>query len=208
MRSSIFLFAITITLMAQHVSAQIVSIPDPIFKAYLVGEPLINTNMDAEIQVSEATIYTGDIDIPDAGIIDFTGLQAFVAVGEVYIDENLHSSLDVTGMTALWKLVTDHSDSLQSITFGSNPNLSWVDLMYCIVPSIDVSSLTALQYLHITDNPITNIDLSNNPNLNVLSATLCDLTSLDVTNNLWLIELYLVWNTNLQSLDLSNQHYL
>lgn len=39
--------------------AQIVNIPDLTFKAYLVNNSSINTNMDTEIQLSEANAYTG-----------------------------------------------------------------------------------------------------------------------------------------------------
>ena len=40
------------------ISAQNVNIPDPIFKAYLVGNLAINTNADSEIQMSEANAFT------------------------------------------------------------------------------------------------------------------------------------------------------
>ena len=40
---------------------QNVYIPDANFKASLVGQPSINTNGDAEIQVSEATAFIGQI---------------------------------------------------------------------------------------------------------------------------------------------------
>ena len=38
---------------------QNVNIPDANFKAYLVGNILINTNEDTEIQVSEANSFNG-----------------------------------------------------------------------------------------------------------------------------------------------------
>ena len=41
--------------------SQNVNIPDANFKAYLVGNTLINTNADTEIQQSEATAFTGTI---------------------------------------------------------------------------------------------------------------------------------------------------
>ncbi len=208
MRKLVYLFSAMIAVTIQFTSAQIVNIPDPLFKAYLVGEVSINTNLDAEIQVSEATVYTGDINISNASIADFTGIQAFVGVQDVYIDGNIHSSLDVTGMTALERLITDDSDSLQSITFGSNPNLTTINISYCNISSIDVTGLPVLTYLYMGGNPITSIDLSNNPALQVLGATGCDLTSLDLSNNLWLQELYTVFNMDLTSLDLSMHSYL
>lgn len=40
-------------------NAQIVNIPDAIFKVYLVGNASINTNLDVEIQVTEASVFVG-----------------------------------------------------------------------------------------------------------------------------------------------------
>lgn len=203
MRKVFYLFPILIGCISLQISAQNVNIPDPVFKAYLVGIPTLNTNADSEIQVSEALVYNQDIDIIDSGITDFTGLQAFVAVQQVFIDGNLQSTLDVSGMTALEKLITDDNDSLQSITFGSNPNLMTINISYCNISNLDVTALPALVYLYMGGNPITSIDLSNNPNLEVLGATGCDLSSLDLSNNLGLKELYTYFNTDLTYLDLS-----
>lgn len=193
-----------VALTSNSITAQIVNIPDANFKAYLLGEPTININTDGEIQVSEATAYTGDIDCSDYNIADFTGIEAFTSVPKVYIDGNLHTSLDVTGMTALWKLESDDSDSLASVTFSNNPNLSWLNFNNCNLSNLDVSVLPALEILHMHSNSITAIDLSNNPNLLLLDAGSNNLTSLDLSNNVWLSDLYTIWNTSLQELDLSN----
>ena len=50
-------------LFSQSITAQIVNIPDVNFKAYLVGNSSINTNLDSEIQVSEATAFTGTVSL-------------------------------------------------------------------------------------------------------------------------------------------------
>jgi hypothetical protein len=47
---------------------QNVNIPDANFKAYLVGNTAINTNGDTEIQVSEATAFTGTIYCQDVWV--------------------------------------------------------------------------------------------------------------------------------------------
>lgn len=193
-------------LFCHWLNAQIVTIPDTNFKAYLVGNTSINTSMDAEIQVSEATAYTGDIDAEDANIEDFTGIEAFSAVKEVYIDGNKQTVLNLAGMTALEKLWTNDCDSLQSINFGTHPNFYWLNAMSCNLNGIDVSTFPLLVYLHIALNDnITSIDLSNNPDLTAFSATGCDLSTLDLSNNPGLQEVYVVWNTHLEELDLSNQ---
>ena len=49
---------------------QNVNIPDANFKAYLVGNALINTNGDTEIQVSEATAFSGSINCYNMNISD------------------------------------------------------------------------------------------------------------------------------------------
>ena len=47
---------------------QNVNIPDANFKAYLVGNTDINTNGDAEIQVSEAATFNDTIDCDNMSI--------------------------------------------------------------------------------------------------------------------------------------------
>ena len=48
---------------------QNVTIPDANFKAALVANASINTNMDTEIQISEAAAFTGGINVSNSGII-------------------------------------------------------------------------------------------------------------------------------------------
>ena len=56
---------------------QNVTIPDANFKAYLVGNTSINTNMDTEIQVSEANSFSGEISCGSMNISDLTGIEEF-----------------------------------------------------------------------------------------------------------------------------------
>ncbi|MCG2418401.1 hypothetical protein K8089_05145 [Aequorivita sp. F47161] len=63
-------------------SAQIVNIPDANFKnALLNHNPVIDTNGDGEIQVSEAEVVTqlGYLtELRDKGIENLTGIEAFI----------------------------------------------------------------------------------------------------------------------------------
>ena len=63
---------------------QNVNIPDANFKAYLVGNTAINTNGDAEIQLSEATAFNGGIFCINMNIADLTGIEAFTALTDLY----------------------------------------------------------------------------------------------------------------------------
>ncbi|MCH7535259.1 MAG: hypothetical protein IH948_05870 [Bacteroidetes bacterium] len=67
-------------LISQSISAQIVNIPDANFKAYLVGDGSINTILDSEISISEATAFTGSMFVENMGISDLTGIEAFTAI--------------------------------------------------------------------------------------------------------------------------------
>jgi hypothetical protein len=66
----LILVSLFISLVNTNLNAQIVSIPDANFKAYLVGNLAINTNKDAEIQLTEAVNYTEKIDCANKEIED------------------------------------------------------------------------------------------------------------------------------------------
>ncbi len=67
-KSYLILFCIVSLLSLGYTSgAQNVNIPDATFKAYLVGNALINTNSDTEIQLSEATAFAGTISVNGLG---------------------------------------------------------------------------------------------------------------------------------------------
>ena len=80
--------------------AQNVNIPDANFKSYLIGNSAINTNADTEIQVSEATAFTGTINCSGQNIADLTGIEAFAALTSLDCSYNQLTSLDVTQNTA------------------------------------------------------------------------------------------------------------
>ena len=98
---------------------QNVNIPDANFKAYLVGNSLINTNGDSEIQVSEATAFNGSISCSSLGISDLTGIEAFPIINELYCDSNQLTNLDVRN--------GNNSNFLYFLSSG-NPNLACIDV--------------------------------------------------------------------------------
>ena len=82
-------------------NAQIVNIPDTNFKAALIAHiPVIDTNGDGEIQVSEA-LATDTIDVQSMNISDLTGIEAFTSVSYLNCSENLLVTLDLSNNVAL-----------------------------------------------------------------------------------------------------------
>ena len=143
--------------------SQNVTIPDANFKAALLTHsPIVDTNDDGEIQVSEAEAFTGSLNLYLKGITDMTGIESFINLTSLNIGWNTTlPSLNVTQNTELTAL------------YAENCNLS----------SIDLSNNTKLRYLYLNQNALTSIDLSNNTELFSLRIYINDLTSLDLSAN-------------------------
>ena len=181
---------------------QNVNIPDAIFKAYLVGEPLINTNGDSEIQISEASAFTGGVYCDGLGISDLSGIEAFTALTILWCEMNPLTFLDVSNNTNLTTLNCSFNQ-LTSLDVSSNIAL---EKLYCFnnqLISLDVSSNTFLTELYCGDNQLTSLDVSNNLFLGVFYSNNNQITSLDLSNNTILTELYCMFN-QLTSLDVSS----
>jgi len=193
---------ITITTISIAATAQNVNIPDANFKAYLVGNDAIDTNLDDEIQVSEAIAFTGVISCTGLGINDMTGLEAFVAIQALICSQNNLTALNVSQNTSL--LYIDCSTN----------NISSLDVSQCSImntltcdgnalTSIDVTQNASLSALSCGSMNLGSLNLSQNPNLTILSCYDSGLNTLNLTNNPLLNTLGCVFN-NLTSLDLSN----
>ncbi|QSE99254.1 T9SS type A sorting domain-containing protein [Fulvivirga lutea] len=219
----IILSLLTALLCMSSVLAQNVNIPDANFKAYLVGNTAINTNGDTEIQVSEASAFTGLIDCNFLNISDLTGIEAFTSLTSLSCYSNQLTSLDVSNNTELTFLLC-YNNQLTALDVSNNTKLTWLNAGNNQISTFDVSSNSDLEYLYVNTNPITSLDISNNtslislicnnnqlstldvsnqPNLSVLHCFSNELTSLDVSNNTSLTQLR-CYNNQLTSLDVSN----
>ena len=113
--------------------AQNVNIPNAVFKAALVGDSSINTNGDAHIQVSEASVFSGAINVQGQGIIDLTGIEAFV----------LLDSLDCS------------FNYLVNLNVSANIALTYLDCSFNLIGNLNVSANSALSYLDCSNNSYT-----------------------------------------------------
>ncbi len=161
--------------------AQNVNIPDANFKAYLVGNTSINTNMDTEIQVTEAAAFVGMLNCPNLGITDMTGVEAFPGLTQIRCQQNQLTSLDVS----------------------QNLNITQLHCYGNSLTSLDVSANTQLAELYCAQNQLTSLTLGANSTLWKLECNVNNLTALDVTQNTGLIELRCQQN-GIASLDVSN----
>jgi Leucine-rich repeat (LRR) protein len=127
----LILSTLTVLALSAGINAQNVNIPDASFKANLVGNSAINTNGDTEIQVSEASSFTGIIDCPFASIVDLTGIQEFVLLTELYCDNNNITSLDLSNNTNLVRLNCSFNNlSSLNVANGNNSNFTYFGALY------------------------------------------------------------------------------
>jgi len=184
-----------------QLKAQIVTIPDANFKAYLVGNPAINTNNDSEIQVTEANNYTGLIYCLFLNITDLTGIEAFTSLTELYCGANSLTTLDLSSNTAL-TLLSCGSNQLTSLNVSSNTALTYLDCFSNPLGSIDVSNNLALTQFFCSQTQLTSIDVSNNTALQSFGCHFNSISTLDLSNNTSLVTLNCFTN-QLTNLDIS-----
>ena len=176
-----------------HLYAQNVYIPDATFKASLVYDNTINTNGDAEIQVSEAAAFTGTINVYYLTISNLTGIEAFVNITNLDCSHNSLSTLDVLANTALIDLYC-YIYSLSTLDVSANTALTNLSCYYNQLTSLNVSANTALTTLYCYNNSLSTLDVSANTALTTLNCYNNQLTSLNVSANTALTTSYCGYN--------------
>jgi hypothetical protein len=176
----ILLSIITITALGFGAKAQNVNLPDANFKASLVGDVAINTNGDTEIQVSEASAFTGQIDCSGLSVADLTGIETFTSLTRLYCSDNSLNTLDLSQNIALIWLFC-YNNSLTSLDLSTNTALTRLWCYNNSLNTLDVSQSTGLAWLYCYDNYLSSLDVSNSA-LTQFNCMNNSLTSLNVSN--------------------------
>jgi PKD repeat protein len=182
------------------VSGQNVYIPDPVFKSNLVADVSINTNMDSQIQISEAVAFTGTISCVETGIYDVTGIEEFINVTGIQLSDNNISNMDLSSNPLLTYLSCSNN-WLTSLNLTNNPLLQQVYVGSNYLTTIDISGLDSLTDFDCSSNNLSTLDLSNNALLSYVSCGSNNLTSLDIPPSV--TNLYCGYN-QITSLDFSS----
>lgn len=165
------------------VQAQNVNIPDATFKASLVANTAINTNLDGEIQTTEAEAYTGTIG-GGLGINNLTGVEAFINATGFDCEFNSVSVIDLT-----------HNTKLTNIRISD-----------CQVTSLDLSLNSLLDNFYCYNCPLATINVPANT---IFTFFLCQntlITSLDVSHNITFAFFNCGLNSKLANLNIKNGH--
>ena len=142
-------------------STAIVYITDANFKAALLADPTINTNVDSEIQVCEAAAFTDTMYVGNLSIYDLTGIEAFTALTGLYCDSNNLSSLDVSLNTVLM-LLNCSNNALISLDVSHNSQLS---SLLC-----NSNNLSSLNVANGNNTNFINFSAVNNPTLTCIQV--------------------------------------
>ncbi|RXR22197.1 DUF7619 domain-containing protein [Flavobacterium stagni] len=189
--------------------AQIVTIPDTTLKYYLLNpsgsNPIIDTNGDNEIQVSEAQAVT-ELTLFAQSITNFTGIEAFVNLNKLTLfsytgttftpfttlpalqeltlmDHNANSAQFLPQFVNLKKLIIQLSTPIAQLNFNSNPSIEFLEIKNDPnLSTLSISSLTALKTLLVRTQNFSTLNLNANTALEtvVLDGPTGNLTSLTI----------------------------
>ena len=174
--------------------AQIINIPDPVFKAKLLaadisnniatdffGATKIDTNNNGEIEVSEAaTIYS--LNINNSSITDLTGIGAFTSLQILHCEDNQITSLDASNLSSMIVLICSNNQ-LTSINVSGLFNLEMLECSNNQLTTMNINGqgLSGLRGLSCSNNELTSINVSGITTLENLSCSDNQLTTLSVS---------------------------
>ncbi len=199
-------------------TAQTVNIPDAVLKDRLVNHnPNIDTNNDGEIQVSEATAFTGTLNLnppiyerqnnnlaSNSQFSDPTGIEAFINITKLYASNNLMSTIDLSANLKLTEIILNYNP-LTSINIDGITGLANLHVTHANLTTINLTSNTSLSRLLLGDNnSLSSIDLSNLVNLTVLNLGSCNFSTITLPNDAINLRTLALQFNNLSSLDLTN----
>ncbi|WP_284652160.1 DUF7619 domain-containing protein [Flavobacterium terrisoli] len=198
--------------------AQIINIPDPVFKSKLLNSTgefsdanhnniVVDANQDGEIQLSEAlqvhTIYFNNY---QPYVTNMTGIEYFANLERLFLESANLTTLDLSGMSNLIQVSyynNNGQNDLASINLTGLTSLENLQVENCMLTSLDLSGLTNLKYLYCDDNLLTTLNLQGLPNLEILECRNNQLTNLNLSN-LTHLRIVHCWYNNLTQMQLNN----
>lgn len=182
--------------------AQLTSVPDANFEAYLEANGMGNGVANDHLVSTTAIEGVSTLDVSSLGISDLTGIEDFTSLTNLHCESNTLDALNIGSNIHLTTLYC-HTNTLEEIDVSTNTALKF---FYCNsnnISSLDLSTNTALLTLECSFNNLTSLNLSNNTSLDYLDCGVNEITSLNLTSNYYLTHMY-CYNNLLTSIDLRN----
>lgn len=196
--------------------AQIVNIPDANFKNALLNNTVadfdgdgvydgdVDVNNDGEIQISEA-LSVVNLNISSSNISDLTGIEAFLSLEYLLVEDNNLSSFDISSLSNLVGFIISNNQLIEVNEMNLPIGISFLDCSHNNISLLDVSNLPNIGpgTLDCSYNPLTSLVIGGY--MSELYCTNTHLTHLDLNG-------YGTGYTNfsdnpfLESINLKNNH--
>lgn len=183
------------------VHSQNVYIPDANFKAFLIKQADINTNLDGEIQLKEANAFKGSIDCSGLEINNLTGIESFKFLTKLDCSQNNLKTLNLSKNISLIELGCA-VNQLELLDLSNNLSLEVLACGFNFIEVLNISKNMNLQELYCHRNLLSILDISKNVKLYDLTCWGNQLSKLNISNNIALTNLSCGQN-KITSLDLT-----
>ena len=183
--------------------------PDPVFRAYVSDN--IDTDHSGWLTDAEIAAVTS-IDVSATEVLSLQGIQYFsseleqldfhdTGVSEVDLSANTElrrlvcyssqlAALDLSSNTALEDLDCDGSQNLASLNVSGLTHLGYIDISDCGLTELDVSDCP-LSYLECDHNPLETLILGEQDGLTYLCCYAVELARLDISGCPYLLDAWL-----------------
>jgi hypothetical protein len=174
-------------------------IPDSNFEQELIVKGYDST-IDHFVLTSNISGVTL-LNLSGKNIASLVGINDFINLKFLNCANNALTSLNISGLTNLWELVTNNN-LISSLDVSLSKDLYYLDCEKNQINTLNISGLTRLQTLIVWVNKLTSIDVSNNPDLSYLDCDDNAFTSINVSG-LSNLEYFYCSNNKLESINLS-----
>ena len=160
--------------------------PDPVFQEIVRG---FDKNKDGIISDKEASAVK-KLDCSGKGIRDLTGIQVFTKLKNLNVQDNILTSLDVSGCPELVELICKNNPLLE-LNVSGNAKLQHLDSESTYMTLLDLSGNPALDDLCVTNmSSLTSLSLAHNPKMKKLWTLGSGLTTVTIGSCPELVEVY------------------
>jgi hypothetical protein len=202
MKKITLLFIACLTLSFSSFS-QTTAIPDTNFEQALIDAGFDSDGViNGQILTADAAAVTGELNLDDKNITDFTGVKAFTGIDVLSCKGNPNTTLDISGMTNINTFAVEVNPNLTAVNTSGCTGLQYLFATLCpLLNTINVSGNAALLRLYFYNTVVSSIDVSDCVVLDRFYCYSSSLATLDVSNNPVLTRLRANSNANLTSLD-------
>jgi Leucine-rich repeat (LRR) protein len=140
-----------------------------------------DTNVDGEIQFTEASVNINEIDVSFSAISDLTGIEAFTNVQILRCNNNNLTNLNINNLTTLTHLFCS-TNQITNLNLSNLVNLKFLDCASNVLTNLDVTPLNQLEDLNCALNQLTAINVDPLINLKKLICSNNSINSLSLNN--------------------------